>query len=220
MAQTAEVGGVWSSPVLSCGPNTQAVGRPAAAPGPGAGAAGLVHQGPASYIWLVAVVGTNKMLSDYLCWLLNVSVSIVCVCCSVGLSPAFKSLTLHETVRQKKSVILSVNDEEMHMKNTLKAIKDIESLLKRPPALKSRFWSPHTHLKKHVFILECKYDPSLLQLVFSVHRCVQHSRGGVCSHLSNQSVLGLLSKCDGIMKVEKFDPLSKITWKESGFVFQ
>lgn len=135
MAQTAEVGGVWSSPVLSCGPNTQAVGRPAAAPGPGAGAAGLVHQGPASYIWLVAVVGTNKMLSDYLCWLLNVSVSIVCVCCSVGLSTAFKSLTLHETVRQKKSVILSVHDEEMHMKNTVKAIKDIESLLKRPRPL-------------------------------------------------------------------------------------
>lgn len=161
MAQTGEVGGVWSSPVLSCGPNTQAVGRPAAAPGPGAGAAGLVHQGPASYIWLVAVVGTNKMLSDYLCWLLNVSVSIVCVCCSVGLSPAFKSLTLHETVRQKKSVILSVNDEEMHMKNTVKAIKDIESLLKRPRPL-----SPAVSVQRcclrgleltHIFKKTCLY---------------------------------------------------------------
>lgn len=190
MAQTAEVGGVWSSPVLSCGPNTQAVGRPAAAPGPGAGAAGLVHQGPASYIWLVAVVGTNKMLSDYLCVLLNVSVSTVCVCCSVGLSPAFKSLTLHETVRQKKSIILSVHDEEMHMKNTVKAIKD-RVAAEASPALKSSCLSAemlsqrfgahtHTHLKKHVFILECKYDPSLLQLVFSVHRCVQHSRQAIC----------------------------------------
>lgn len=27
MAQTGEVGGVWSCPVLSCGPNTQAVGE-------------------------------------------------------------------------------------------------------------------------------------------------------------------------------------------------
>lgn len=62
------------------------------------------------------------MLSDYFCWLLNVSASIVCVCCSVGLSPTFKSLTLLETVRQKKSIILSVNDEEMHMKNTVKAL--------------------------------------------------------------------------------------------------
>lgn len=137
------------------------------------------------------------------------SASIVCVCCSVGLSPAFKSLTLLETVRQKKSIILSVHDEEMHMKNTVKAIKDIESLLKCPRPLSPTFsvqrcclrgLEPTHMFKKHVFILECKYDPSLLQLVFSVHRCVQRCRRGVCSHLSNQSVLGLLSKCDGIMK--------------------
>lgn len=172
MAQTAEVGGVWSSPVLSCGPNTQAVGRPAAAPGPGAGAAGLVHQGQASYIWLAAVVGTNKMLSDYLCWLLNVSVSIVCVCCSVGLSPAFKSLTLHETVRQKKSIILSVHDEEMHMKNTVKAIKD-RVAAEASPALKSSCLSAemlsqrfgaHTHIKKNMSLY---LNANMIHLCFS-----------------------------------------------------
>lgn len=166
MAQTAEVGGVWSSPVLSCGPNTQAVGRPAAAPGPGAGAAGLVHQGPASYIWLVAVVGTNKMLSDYLCWLLNVSVSIVCVCCSVGLSPAFKSLTLHETVRQKKSIILSVHDEEMHMKNTVKAAEAspaLKSSCLSAEMLSQRFGA-HTHIKKNMSLY---LNANMIQLCFS-----------------------------------------------------
>lgn len=46
-------------------------------------------------VWDFAAVGMNKILSQYFCWLLNVSVSIECVYCSVGLSPGFKSLTLH-----------------------------------------------------------------------------------------------------------------------------